>query len=247
MNGNRIQGSDAFWLREARLVHFVQVKRSKIWLLLVTSDFGGWPAMEYKNMQEWILKGLLPRFKRTKTLLLCRRCLCTFLNALRFLHTLLHNCASWFVLFIFANYGFFLSFFFLMVPFCCRYLYMFGIFVPDSLNACLNDYRYQSFSAGGDIKAITSKRQLSDMIKVLLCPSSYMNPWPSPCMLLDQVHTSMLPIIPIPCFFIAIRPRLVLWSIFTEKHLWPCSEPVCPTMSWPPHLSLRVYVLRFIR
>jgi hypothetical protein len=63
-----------------------------------------------------------------------------------------------------------------MVPFCCRYLYMFGIFVPDSLNACLNDYRYQSLSAGGDIKAITSKRQLSDMIKVLSCPSSYMNP-----------------------------------------------------------------------
>ncbi|KAJ6381840.1 hypothetical protein OIU77_030493 [Salix suchowensis] len=34
----------------------------------------------------------------------------------------------------------------------------------------------RAFCAGGDIKAITSKCQLSDMIKVLLCPSSYMNP-----------------------------------------------------------------------
>ncbi|KAJ6923326.1 hypothetical protein NC652_016846 [Populus alba x Populus x berolinensis] len=82
--------------------------------------------------------------------------------------------------------GSFFPSFFLMVPFCCRCLYMFGIVVPDSLNAYLNDYRYQSLSAGGDIKAITSKRQLSDMIKVftaeysLICKiSEYKKPYVS--------------------------------------------------------------------
>ncbi|KAF9680510.1 hypothetical protein SADUNF_Sadunf06G0128900 [Salix dunnii] len=87
----------------------------------------------------------------------------------------------------FANYGFFLSFFFLLrVPFCCRYLYNCGIVVPDSLNACLNDNQYHSLSAGGDIKAITSKCQLSDMIKVftaeysLICKiSEYKKPYVS--------------------------------------------------------------------